>query len=110
SRIENAAAATIRGAEVELAYQASEALSFDMSIALLDATYDEYTDLDPLRPGLGFIDLSGNRLNRAPEHTINLGVNYTADIAGMGTLTLRGEVFNSADVYFRQFNQAQDAQ
>jgi iron complex outermembrane receptor protein len=110
SRIENAAAATVRGAEVELAYQATDNLSFDVSLALLDATYDEYADLDPLRPGLGFIDLSGNRLNRAPEHTINLGVTYTTELGSPGTLTLRGEAFNSADVYFRQFNQAQDGQ
>ena len=110
SRIENAAAATVRGAEVELAYQATDNLSFDVSLALLDATYDEYRDLDPLRPGLGFIDLSGNRLNRAPEHTINLGVTYTTELGSAGTLTLRGEAFNSADVYFRQFNQAQDGQ
>lgn len=110
SRIENAAAATIMGAEVELNYQASDNLSFDMNLALLDASYDQYVDLDPLRPGLGFIDLSGNHLNRAPEHTINLGVNYTAELGNAGTLTLRGEMFNSADVYFRQFNQPQDAQ
>lgn len=110
TRIENAAAATVLGAEVELAFQATDNLSFDVGLALLDATYDEYADLDPLRPGLGFIDLSGNRLNRAPEHTINLGVNYTTQIGGLGELTLRGEAFISADVYFRQFNQPQDAQ
>ena len=110
TQIENAAAATVVGAELELNYRINESWSVDVGAALLDATYDEYSDLDPLRPGLGFIDLSGNRLNRAPEHTINLGVNYSTDLGALGTLTLRGEMFNSADVYFRQFNQPQDGQ
>ncbi len=110
TKIENAAAATVIGAELELSYQITDNWSIDIGAALLDATYDEYTDLDPLRPGLGFIDLSGNRLNRAPEHTINLGVNYTTELGALGLLTLRGEVFNSADVYYRQFNQPQDGQ
>lgn len=110
TQIENAAAATVVGAELELNYRINESWSVDIGAALLDATYDEYSDLDPLRPGLGFIDLSGNRLNRAPEHTINLGVNYSTDLGALGTLTLRGEMFNSADVYFRQFNQPQDGQ
>ncbi|HVK81453.1 MAG TPA: TonB-dependent receptor, partial [Verrucomicrobiae bacterium] len=110
TKIENAAAATVTGAEIELAYQLTDNLSIDIGAALLDAAYDEYADLDPLRPGLGFIDLSGNRLNRAPEHTINLGVNYTTEFGGFGALTLRAEMFNSADVYFRQFNQPEDGQ
>ena len=66
-------------------------------------------DLDPLRPMLGFQNLSGNRLNRAPEYTINLGLTFTAPL-GENSLTLRGEAFHSDDVFFRQFNQPQDAQ
>ena len=108
-RIENAAAATITGAEFETLVQASDFFSVDLNIALLDATYDSYTDLDPLRPMLGFQNLSGNRLNRAPEYTINLGLTFTAPL-GENSLTLRGEAFHSDEVFFRQFNQPQDGQ
>lgn len=108
-QIENAAAATITGAEIEAALQANDFFSADLNIALLDATYDRYTDLDPLRPTLGFLDLSGNRLNRAPEYTVNFGLTFTAPV-GDGRLTLRGEAFHSDDVFFRQFNQPQDKQ
>lgn len=108
-RIENAAAATIMGAEFETFVRANDFLSADLNIALLDATYDRYTDLDPLRPMLGFQNLSGNRLNRAPEYIINLGLTLSVP-TGNGALTFRGEAFHSDDVYFRQFNQPQDKQ
>lgn len=108
-QIENAAAATITGAEFEALVQANDFFSADLNIALLDATYDTYVDLDPLRPTAGFLNLSGNRLNRAPEYTVNLGLTFTAPV-GDGSLTLRGEAFHSAEVFFRQFNQPLDAQ
>jgi iron complex outermembrane receptor protein len=108
-RIENAAAATITGAEFETFLRANDVFSADLNIALLDATYDQYNDRDPLRPLLGVLDLSGNRLNRAPEYTVNLGLTFSVP-AGDGSFTVRGEAFHSADVYFRQFNQPQDKQ
>ncbi|HRO04177.1 MAG TPA: TonB-dependent receptor, partial [Terricaulis sp.] len=108
-QIENAAAATITGAEFEALVRANDFFSADLNVALLDATYDTYVDLDPLRPTAGFLNLSGNRLNRAPEYTVNLGLTFTAPV-GDGSLTLRGEAFHSAEVFFRQFNQPLDAQ
>jgi iron complex outermembrane receptor protein len=108
-QIENAAAATISGAEFETLARISDLFSVDLNVALLDATYDAYTDLDSLRPGLGFINLSGNTLNRAPDYTLNLGLTLTIP-AGGGSFTLRGEAFHSDEVFFRQFNQPQDAQ
>lgn len=108
-QIENAAAATITGAEFETFLRANDFFSADLNVALLDATYDSYRDLDPLRPASGFLNLAGNRLNRAPEYTINLGLTFTAPV-GEGSLTLRGEAFHSAEVFFRQFNQPLDAQ
>lgn len=108
-QIENAAAATITGAEFEALARANDFFSIDLNVALLDATYDTYRDLDPLRPGLGFLNLSGNKLNRAPDYTVNLGLTFTAPI-GEGALTLRGEAFHSDEVFYRQFNQPQDAQ
>ncbi len=108
-QIENAAAATITGAEFEALVRANDFFSIDLNVALLDATYDTYRDLDPLRPGLGFLNLSGNKLNRAPDYTVNLGLTFTAPI-GEGALTLRGEAFHSDEVFYRQFNQPQDAQ
>jgi iron complex outermembrane receptor protein len=108
-QIENAAAATISGAEFETLARISDLFSVDLNVALLDATYDAYTDLDSLRPGLGFINLSGNTLNRAPDYTLNLGLTLAIP-AGGGSFTLRGEAFHSDEVFFRQFNQPQDAQ
>lgn len=110
TQVENAASATIKGIEIEAVARPSSDLSVDLTASLLDATYDRYSDLDPLNPALGFQDLKGKRLNRAPKYTANVGVEYSLPFVTRGDLRVRGELFFSDDVYFRQFNGELDKQ
>ena len=108
--IENAAQATVTGAEVELHARLAQGSLIDVSVAYLDATYDEFVSLDPLNPFAGFQDLSGNTLNRAPELTFRVAIQHAFDLGDSGYLTPRAEYNWRDDVFFRQFNLAQETQ
>lgn len=110
TRIENAASATIKGLEVEAQWRITPGLRMDTAFAILDATYDDYSDLDTLNPSLGFQDLKGNPLNRSPKFSGSLGVEKDFAIGDHGDLTLRGEVFHSTRVYFRPYGAEADSQ
>ena len=88
--VENAATATVQGVEVEITAVPTDRLLVDLSLALLDAEYDDFTSGDPARAALGELDLSGNKLTQAPEYTANLGVTYTVP-STVGDFDLRGE-------------------
>lgn len=101
--IENAAAATIYGAEFEISAFPTENLRLDANIALLESEYEDYVSVDPARALLGPIDLSGNELYQAPGYTVNLAASYTIPTA-FGEFTLRGEGRWIDQVYFTPFN------
>src|SRR3546814_17944789 len=53
-------------------------------------------------------DASGNRLQRSPESTGNLGASYLIPTASIGTFTVSGNLYYSSDSYFdpgEQFHQ-----
>src|SRR3546814_20341003 len=53
-------------------------------------------------------DASGNRLQRSPEFTGNLGASYLIPTASIGTFTVSGNLYYSSDFYFdpgEQFHQ-----
>jgi iron complex outermembrane receptor protein len=112
AEIVNAPKASVRGLEVEAALYLSENVSFDLGVSLLDAEYDEFDGDDPFIPGLLLEDLSGNRLNRAPEYTVSAGVDITVPIPAVriDDLRVRAEVIAVDEMYFRQFNQGIDRQ
>lgn len=87
----NLNSATILGVELELDAQVTDRLRFTLAGTWLDATYDEGRQPDPLFPELGaplpeapdgpnFRDLSGNRLQRAPEWQFNASAEYRAPL------------------------------
>jgi len=78
----NAAAATIRGAELELVARPIPPLTLNATIGYLDASYDEYI-------GPGGTDISDDReLVNAPEWSGRLGAVYVADLDDKGSVTL----------------------
>ena len=79
----NAGEATIKGVEVELAWLATENLSFSASYAHLDAKYDEF-----IAGTSG--DFSGNRLGTSPRHSASIYADYTYDMGDKGRLLLNG--------------------
>lgn len=99
----NAAAATIRGVELELFAQPVEGLSLQANAGFLRATFDEFCSDDaaqalpvsdpgcpapnPLFPWQGQSNLAGNSLEDAPRWKTSVLASYQAELGAWGTLT-----------------------
>ena len=71
--VQNAAGATMEGAEFELVWMPTAGLTLNAALGYLDASYDEYTVLDPVG---NLVDKSGFDLRRAPEMNYSIGANW----------------------------------
>jgi len=99
----NAAAATIRGVELELLALPVEGLTLQASAGYLHAVFDEFCSddaaqalaasdpgcpaPDPLFPWQGQSNLEGKRLEDAPRWKTSLFASYQAELGSHGTLT-----------------------
>lgn len=108
--IRNAGDATINGAEIEVWSNLNEHWSITTGITLLDSEYKDFVNFDGFHTELGFQQLKGNRLNRTPETSVNLGVEYTSLLGNGGSLTLRADAAYRSRMYFREFNTREDSQ
>ncbi|MDC1144585.1 TonB-dependent receptor [Porticoccaceae bacterium] len=105
----NAAEAKINGLELEALWLIGDNTQIDGFVSWLDAEFDEYLDAcDASQGGCSgpdaiLLDLSGNKLNRSPEWSFNLGIEHEFALAG-GTLTPRLSVHWEDDYYLRVFN------
>lgn len=108
--IRNAPKSRVYGVEAEAEWTPDTHWQFNLSASLLHARYREFFDADPLRPQLGVLDLSGNRLNRAPDWSLNLGGQYTFDLPDGSRLRPRTEIYASAKYALRPYQTAADFQ
>jgi iron complex outermembrane receptor protein len=101
--ISNAAEATIRGAELEGAWQASGALRVGGHVAWLEARYDEYVAV-----GVEGVtrDVSGLFLSNAPEWSGRAFVDWLVAAGTAATVSLRADARFQSTVYFTPFNDA----
>ena len=99
--ISNAAAATIRGVELEGAWQSERGLSLGGHLGWLDARYDSY-----LAVGLDRVagDVSGRFLNNAPEWSGRLWLEWRAGAGRFGSVSLRADTRFQSTVFFTPFN------
>jgi iron complex outermembrane receptor protein len=125
SVLTNAAAATLKGAEVEAVLRPADALEVGATLAYLDAKYDKFCTGDPTLPAYGTpagqalglptapdagcdatgpINLEGNVFPRAPKWTITNSVAYTLNFGASGSLLLRGDLRFQSKTFFTQFN------
>ena len=102
TRVENAAGASIRGAELELMLNLTDNFSVDVLGSWLDTEFDEFLAVDPMQPLLGVQDLSGNQMMVAPEYSGTIGGQYVSSVGG-GELLVRGEVYFSDEVLYSLF-------
>ena len=65
---------------------------------------------DSLAVELGAQQLSGNKLNNAPETSFNIGATYTTTLDNGGTISLNIATSHRSRVYFREFNSEKDSQ
>ena len=99
--IRNAAAATIRGIEVEGTSLIGRGIEAGGHLAWLDATYDQYIAVAVE----GFTgDVSGNRLNNAPEWAGRLWIEWTGDIGHSHRLSISAESTAQSTVFYTPFN------
>jgi iron complex outermembrane receptor protein len=101
----NAASAENTGVELELTARATENLSVDFSATWLNAEYTEFVTGD-YRQNFAQVDLSGNKLQNAPEYTLRLALDYRQPVGAAGALFGRLEGSYQDDVYFTEFNNA----
>lgn len=113
--IDNAAKAEVYGVEASLTGQITDDLRFDVAGVVQSAKYDQFLNCDEHLfigacgagdPRIGdarLSDASGNRLNRAPPYTVNMGLEYDVHLAGGGKILLRGENFLSGRVDYSEF-------
>jgi iron complex outermembrane receptor protein len=99
----NAAGASYRGLEVEFHSRPTSSADINLSIAWLDAQFDEFVALDPNNPQNGEVDRAGESLPQAPELSVNASAQYIWLIEEFGSLTLRGEFHYQSKIFFNTF-------
>lgn len=87
--VQNAASATISGAELEVQWAVTEAFTLRGAFGYLDASFDEFLVPD-LTTGQ-IVDVADQRLiRRAPRYTTSVVANYVAPVGPHGSITLNG--------------------
>lgn len=110
SLVTNAAKAEVEGMELEAIWMPNANWSVNANATLLDATFEEFVNVDSLNPSAGPQDVAGNHLSAAPEESVNLVVSYQLNPQPWGGLTARAGASYRSKQYFREFNNPLDAQ
>ena len=94
-RITNAAKVSTKGIEVEATWHATDELSFNGSLGVLDATFDEF-----LEGGAGGSDVSGNRLPNATTSNASFSAQYYHELEDFdSTLLMRVDLTYRSGFY-----------
>jgi iron complex outermembrane recepter protein len=99
--IRNAAAATIRGVEVENTLRLGRGIEAGGHVTWLDATYDQYVAV--ANNGVAG-DVAGNRLNNAPEWAGRLWIEWSGDVSQSRRLSIAADATAQSTVYYTPFN------
>ena len=99
--IRNATAATICGVEVENTLRIGRGIEAGGALTWLDATYDRYIAV-AVNGSTG--DVSGNRLNNAPEWAGRLWIEWSGDVGHSRRLSIAGDATAQSTVYYTPFN------
>jgi iron complex outermembrane recepter protein len=98
----NAAKATVKGIDMEIAARPVAGLAIDLNLLFLDARFDDFVVIDPNNPGDN-PDRSNQRMPQAPEWTMFIGMQYSWPVWHYGLLTARGEYRYQSAVFFNAF-------
>ena len=99
--IRNAAAATIRGVEVENTSRIGRGIEAGGHVTWLDATYDQYIAVNNFNV-TG--DVAGNRLNNAPEWAGRAWIEWSGDIGRSRRLSIAADATAQSTVFYTPFN------
>jgi iron complex outermembrane receptor protein len=92
SLISNAASSTIKGLDLEITARPARSFEINIAYGYLDAKYDSYIFN-------ATTNFSGTRMVRAPEHSINVGAEWRADVLGDGEFSLRADYALTGDFF-----------
>lgn len=98
-QIQNAAKATIKGAEIELFYRPIDGLQINGSVGMLDPIYDEFIGISDIDGSQ--LDRSGQTFNDVPEFTSFLSVQYSMEVDFDGPRWLQGWVTPRLEWYYQ---------
>ncbi len=114
--IANAADATVKGVEVEATAVPMEGLTLTGNVSYLDAEFDSGM-LRRVPEGVTFpigapiplevVDVSGNRLSRAPKWQTYLSGEYRFPVSTIGTAGIQVSYRYQSNVFFLETNQTQ---
>ncbi len=111
--LENAATQEGQGLEVDLVWQATDALTINAAATFLDSEFTEFFSLNPIDPLVPVTpdpttiperDLSGNEPRNSPELQFNLGVNYLHELVSGAALTWRADMAHKGEQFYNEFN------
>ena len=116
SGVINAPKAEMWGGEFQITARPIENFTANVGISLMHSQYDTLFDIDQANPAAGVQNLAGNQMQRAPNHTEQVGLQYDwavpwESILGarasrfleLGSLKVRGEWYHTDYVIFRPF-------
>jgi len=98
--VENAAGATVEGAELELNLIPTERLVVNGSVAWLDTSYDSFEGA-PSAAEDARIDRTGQSFNNVPDFESSLSVAYTIDTPDLAWELLEGSLTPVLQYYYR---------
>jgi iron complex outermembrane receptor protein len=117
SGIINAPKAEMWGGEFQVTALPTDNFTVNLGLSIMHSQYDSLLDTDPANPKAGLQNLAGNQMQRAPNHTEQVGLEYdwpvlwsrilpesTSGYLRLGPLRLRGEWYHTDYVVFRPFN------
>ena len=117
-RSTNAAAASIKGLELEVNWALASGGRFSGNVSLLDATYDHFLAVDRDFPRYGqtwnpsagnevipdLVDYSGNKLKQAPKVSLSIVYSHAFNLRDGGLLTPQLRFSYSEKVFFDEAN------
>jgi len=109
--VRNAASSRIYGLESQFQALLTENLKFDVAGMVQSAKYADFTTCNNTAflgacgtpAATTYVNVKGNWLNRAPNYSVNVGLEYATDLGSVGRLTIRGESYFSGKVFYDQF-------
>lgn len=116
---QNAASAVTKGFELDATLRPISSLTVTAGLSYLDSRYRRYEEAQGYRPNDPFanqdnpsalgnssvsIDVSGNRVVRAPKWMWNASLSYAASLGSGGTLTPSATIFSTSSFYFDAVN------
>ncbi|QIG54755.1 TonB-dependent receptor [Altererythrobacter sp. BO-6] len=99
----NAASARNYGLELEMRARPAPGLTLEFFGTYLNAKYKDFVNGD-YRQGFAQVDLSGNRLQNAPEFSARGAISYDWVMANDSRITVRSDVNWQDRVFFTEFN------